>query len=285
MRCDETRLDLVAYLRDELAEERRRELGDHLSACPACRRDMETFRQVAEGLAEARLEERPPSHLKELAFARVEAEDVGRLLSATAAVAPPPDLKHRAMSRALADAPRDQMAAKRPRRALTWMAAAFAVAGIAIAAGSQMRLQDLDRRLASMQASVRRAERSLGPLGHPMQDFQLAGRGGQGEGELVHFKHDNYRMTVKLSDMDVTPPGHHYEMWLSGPDGEVSVGSFRLKQPDDLTLNFTTGVDPGDFPEVLITLERSDGNPQMSSELVARAELDRDAIYRGPYDD
>lgn len=284
MKCDVIRPELVAHLRGELDEARRAEVEVHVASCPDCRSDLEVFRQMGELLSEAELGERPPDHLKETALARVETEDLGRLLSATAAAMPPPDLKDRAMSRALAGKP-TKPTATRPRRALTWMAAAAAVTGIAIAAGSQARMQDLDRRLASMQASVRRAERSLGPVGHPMQAFQLAGRTAQADAELVHFKHDNYRMTVKLSNMDVTPPDHHYEMWLSGDEGEVSVGNFRLKRPDDLTLNFTIGVDPGDFPEVLITLEPSDGDPRKSSELVARAQLDRDALYHGPYEE
>lgn len=278
MRCDEIAQLLPSYVLGDATDAEIDHVERHVEGCEACDRELESVRALGALLDDALLGARPPASLKDAAFARVQAEDLGVLLGGTSVAAPPADLKERALSRALTD-PGTAGATKRRRAGL--LAVAAAVTGIGIAAGSQMQVQDLDRRLATMQASVRQAEDSFGPMGHPMQEVRLAGNDATGEAELLHFKHDNYRMTVKLDDIEVTPPGHHYEMWVAGEEGEVSVGSFRLKRPDDLTLSFTMGVDPADFPEVLITLEPTDGDPRMSSDLVATAWLDRDAIHHG----
>lgn len=283
MRCEAAGPELVAYLRGELDEPVGSEIERHLTDCGACRQDAESFASIGELLEDARLGAHPPRGLKDSTFARLQTEDLGILLNDGATTPPSRDLKSKAMARALAE-PGSSGGRGRPGRRASWLAAAAAVVGIAVAAGSQMQVQDLDRELASVQASVRHVEESFGPVGHPMQAVQLAGNSAEADAELIHFRHDNYRMTVRINDIEVTPPDHHYEMWVAGERGEVSVGSFRIKRPDDLTLNFAMGVDPGEFPEVLITLEKSDGDPRMSSELVARAELDRDAIYHGTYE-
>ncbi len=284
MRCEEVAPELLAHVRGEPTEIAGEDIRRHLRGCAACRNDAETFVQIGELLDDAHLAPPPPAGLKESTFARIQTEDLGVMLTGAATTGPPSDLKRKAMARALAE-PVSSPGSSRTGRRASWLAAAAAVVGIALAAGSQMRVQDLDSRLASMQASVQHVEESFGPVGHPMQAVQLAGRSADAEAELVHFRHDNYRMTVHIDDIEITPPGHHYEVWFAGDDGEVSVGSFRIKHPDDLTLNFTMGVDPGQFPEVLITLEKSDGDPTMSPNLVARAQLDRDALYHGTYED
>lgn len=275
MRCEQLGPFLPPYVLDDVTPKERRDIESHLEGCAGCARELHEMRELTALLADARLSDRPPSDLKDAAFTRVQAEDLAALLSH--GTAPSPDLKERSLSRALTDPGAARRHEKSRRAGL--LAVAAAVTGIAVAAGSQMQVQDLDRRLATMQASVRRAEASFGPVGHPMQQIRLAGSDAEGEAELRHFEHDNYRMTVRLDDIEVTPPGHHYEMWVAGADGEVSVGSFRIERPDDLTLSFTMGVDPSEFPEVLITLEPTDGDPRMSSDLVATAWLDRDAIH------
>ena len=278
MRCDEIAQLLPSYVLGDATDVERGHVEKHVEGCEECARELESVRALGALLDDALLATRPPASLKDAVFARVQAEDLGVLLSGTGVTAPPADLKERALNRALTGLGGSRGTT---RRRAGLLAVAAAVTGIGIAAGSQMQVQDLDRRLATMQSSVRQAEDSFGPLGHPMQEIQLAGSDAAGEMELLHFKHDNYRMTVKLDDIEVTPPGHHYEMWVAGDQGEVSVGSFRIKRPDDLTLSFTMGVDPADFPEVLITLEPTDGDPRMSSDLVAAAWLDRDAIHHG----
>lgn len=277
MRCEELRQSLPAYVLGDVTTPERDQIEAHLEGCDGCARELEETRTVARLLTDARLGDRPPAGLKDSTFTRVQAEDLGALLGPAAA--PPVGLKERALSRALTDP--SSGAAREKRRRAGLLAVAAAVTGIGLAAGSQMQVQNLDRRLATMQASVRRAQDSFGPMGNPMQQVRLAGTDAVGEAELLHLAQDNYRMTVNLDDIDVTPPGHHYELWVAGDEGEVSVGSFRIERPDDLTVSFTMGVDPADFPEVLITLEPTDGDPRMTPELVATAWLDRDAVHPG----
>lgn len=280
MRCEEARLMIGQLLLDDLDGEERRALKQHLSSCPDCRREAASFRALPGLLADARLETAPPTDLKISALARVAAEDLATSLGSATTPAPPPDLKERAIARAL-EAPAGR---KRTSRG-TWLAVAAAALGIAFAIDSRVDMQGLDRQVTSERAMRIRAESSFGPAGHPMQEFQLTGRDASADAELVHFRHDNFRVTMTLKDFKPSPPNHHYELWLKGDKGVVGLGTFRIIRPDNLTLSFSVGVDPKEFPEVLATLEPNDGDPQMSEDIVARAVLDEGAIYHGRYDE
>lgn len=298
MRCEEVRLDLVAFLRRELNEAQNRELQEHLASCLDCTGEKNAFEEMLDLVREAQLNERPSADLKMAALAAVETVELSALLSRSWSVAPPPDLKERAISRALEARP--GVVARLPRRpASTWIAAAAAFVGIGLAFGSQAQVQTIGRELdqaRSAQQTIgkeldqarsvqQRAIDQLGPVGHELQDVQLAGAQASATAKLVHFSHDNYRVSVTLQHLEPTPTNHRYEVWMKGPRGETTIGSFRLIRPDHLRTSFSMGVDPGDFPELLITLEPNDGDPAMSNTILARATLDRDSMYHGVYDE
>ncbi len=284
MRCEEARLDLVAFLRRELNEAQTRELQRHLAACRDCTGEKDGFQEVLDLVGEAHLEERPSADLKMAALAAVEGAELAALLSRSWTTAPPPDLKERAISRALDAGPR--IVTRLPRRSVsTWIAAAAAILGIGMAFGSQAQVQTISKELDQARTVQQRAISEFGPLGHEMQAVELAGAEASATAELVHFSHDNYRVSVTLHRLEPTPPDHRYELWMKGPRGEVAIGSFRIIRRDPLRLSFSMGVDPGDFPDVLITLEPNDGDPSMSDQLMARASLDPDSMYHGTYDE
>jgi len=281
MRCDEARVLIPSLLLGDIAADERAALKEHLSACADCRQEAASLRIVPELLKEPHLAATPPTDLKISALARVAADDLAGALGSAPLPAPPRDLKERAIARAL------EPTAPKPRRlgAPTLIAAAAALIGIGFAVDSRMDMQGLDRRVDSERAMRIRAESALGPAGHSMQDFLLTGRDASAEAELVHFKHDNFRVTMTLSNFKPCPPDHHYELWLKGAKGVVGLGTFRMVRPDNLTLSFSVGVDPAEFPEVVATMEPNDGDPRMSKNVVASAVLDETAIHHGRYDE
>lgn len=281
MRCEGARLLIPQLLVGDLDPAKMPELETHLETCPACREELASMRSVKALLRDPSLSAMPSGDLKVTALARVAAEDLALALGSSPGPAPPADLKRRAITRAL-EASRDNR--KRTTTA-TWIAAAAALIGIAFAVESRVEMQDLDRRADSERKMRIRAEAAVGPAGHPMQSFKMTGRGASADAQLVHFRHDNFRVTMTLKDFKPSPPDHHYEMWLKGHKGVVGLGTFRIVRPDELTVSFSVGVDPMDFPEVMATLEPNDGDPRMSKNVVARALLDRGSIHHGSYNE
>lgn len=281
MRCDDARLLIPQLLLDDLDAEERDALKKHLAGCGECRREAASLRTLPDLIREAGLAPAPSANLKVSALARVAAEDLATALGSATAPSPPSDLKERALARAL----EPPAAPRRRSSAPTWLAAAAALIAIGFAASSQVEMQDLDRQVSSERAMRIRAESALGPVGHPMQEFRLTDHDASAQGELVHLRHDNFRVTMTLSDFEPSPPDQHYELWLRGPRGVVGLGTFRIDRPDDLTLSFSVGVDPREFPEVVATLEPNDGDPRMSDHVVADTLLDRTAVHPGDYDD
>lgn len=74
-------------------------------------------------------------------------------------------------------------------------------------------------------------------------------------------------------DIDGLPPAPedtYYEGWMWSDEGEgVSIGTFHLRD-DDEPLMLWSGVDPGDYPSIWVTLEDQDGDPAASERVVMR---------------
>jgi type II secretory ATPase GspE/PulE/Tfp pilus assembly ATPase PilB-like protein len=48
MNCDQAKTEIIAYLKDELSEEKRARIEEHLAQCPACRQELENGRRLLE---------------------------------------------------------------------------------------------------------------------------------------------------------------------------------------------------------------------------------------------
>lgn len=284
MSCDDFRPDLTPYHLGDLAPEARAPLGAHLESCPACRDDLagigETISLVRRYVPAAEV----PSAMKEGALALVEAERVRNLLGGAGLHAAPADLKARALAHATAG-DRSAVVRRLPSRAGRAVLAAAAVVAAVFAFTYRSQVAEIAGERDSAQEIASRLEGQTGPAGHPVQTLALAGEGVSAGVELYHFRHDNYRIVLDLEEMPVTPPGHHYEVWLTSPTGEVSVGSFRIKAEDRFTNAWVVGVDPADFPGLVLTVEPNDGDPSMSSRVLARAAIDPQEVRHGSYEE
>jgi hypothetical protein len=283
--CEDVRLDLVPHYRGDLNADRTAAIDTHLRSCGRCREDLAELVWAASLIERHVTAESPSAGTKEGAFALLEAERLGPLLVRAGLWTPPDDLKARALGRAVtAESPPAGVTRLRSRAVPAALAAAAAIAlFFAVSYRSQLQGVAADRDRA--QEIAQRAEEQVGPPGHPMQTLTLAGAGLDAEVDLFHFRHDNYRIVLDILDMPVTPPDHHYELWLTGERGDVSVGSFRIKSEDRFVNAWVVGVDPGDFPNLVLSVERNDGDPALGGRVVSRAAFDPGHVYHGRYDE
>ena len=98
----------------------------------------------------------------------------------------------------------------------------------------------------------------------------VAGPTGEASGEVRGFNESTgTRLLLDIRDLPSADAGTFYEVWWVGPTGEaVSAGSFL--KPD--TIEMWVGVRRSEYPDMLITVEASDGNPAPSGVVVARSE-------------
>ena len=270
MRCEEVRLDLSAYVRAELPTERMSAIHRHVQGCAVCRDELAAVHEVAHLVSDAPLGYVPSATLEGKTFDVVDLERTGELVaSSKLAQEPPFDLE----DNALALAARRPGPRRRSVRVVTSLAVAGAVGALGIA-GFLWRSQD------SLRDQLQVTEARTGPVGHSMQLVNLDGPGTQITAELVHYRHDNYRLVLHGDELPPCAEGHFYEVWLVGEEGLVSAGSFRLRRDDDIVFPMQVGVDPSDYPSVQITLEPDDGDPMKNGVVVADAELDLSSIDR-----
>ena len=97
----------------------------------------------------------------------------------------------------------------------------------------------------------------------------VAAEGMTAAGEIIGFNEaTGTRLVLEIRDLPQAEPGTFYEMWWMREGGEaVSSGSFL--GPD--TVPMWMGIRRSEFPQVLITLEPSDGDPAPSGNIVARS--------------
>lgn len=282
MTCDEARIELPPYARGELEGRQRASLEEHLGDCGGCKEELNQVRRVVELVGAAKLAAPPSEGLKSATLGMIRQEGIGNVLrSAALGPRPPADLRERALKRATGQSSPPQSPTSRRMPLIAGTLAVAALVAALLALGFRAQIGALEEEIGDLQESV---EEKFGPEGHRLQTFDLAGPEASAEAELTHFRHDNYRLSLMAEDFPLTPTGRHYELWLTGDKGEVSLGTFRVTQADELTFNFSIGVDPAEFPIVELTIEPNDGDPAQSGELVARAHLDGDNVHHGDYE-
>ncbi len=247
----------------------------HLASCSRCSAVALRRRRVVELLKETEVTEDVPQNLEADVFELVRLDHVAQVVR-DAALAPPPPahLEEAALSRALQDTPVAPVvtpAGGWGRRTGAGLLAAAAVAAALFAITSYRQVGDLRERVKELQ--VASGEPGV-PDGHDMQLVSFDPQQGSADLELVHFRHDNYKFLLRTRDLAVTPPGNHYELWLVGRGGDVSAGSFRIVKPDDITFSFQIGVDPKAFPDLVVTVEKDDGDPARSGRVLMRGVID-----------
>lgn len=84
----------------------------------------------------------------------------------------------------------------------------------------------------------------------------------------------NFRVELEVWGMPELKEGEYYEMWYYAEDGgRISCGTFQVGPDGQTTVNLTAPVTAGDYPEIEITREPDDGNPEASGEEVLEGSL------------
>jgi hypothetical protein len=264
VKCTAVQLELPAYLRAELAPSEMAAIHDHVVACSSCSRSLEELRDVTRLVADLPLGYELPAGLAERTFERLGLEVEAGSLHATEMHDPPGDLEERAFARVVS-APLGGRDRAKTVGVLVVTGAAVALAVL----GFRWR-SEADSLRDRLQVSVARQ----GPVGHSVDLMTLEGPTVEMTAELVHFRHDNYRLVLHADDLPPCRKGYHYEVWLGGDHGVVSGGTFRLERDDEIVFSSPVGVDPAEYPNVELTIEPDDGDPEKGGLSVAEAVLD-----------
>jgi anti-sigma-K factor RskA len=108
--------------------------------------------------------------------------------------------------------------------------------------------------------------------GVPLTPTALASEaGGQVRVERVG---ENFQVELEVWEMPELEEDEYYEMWYYAEDGDrISCGTFRTGPEGRTTVNLTAPASARNYPEIEITREVDDGNPEASSEEVLEGKL------------
>lgn len=265
---------LVDYRIDNLPAERRTICEEHLAVCEHCRKSLQNLDQLV-GALEDIPSETAPADLEEHVFALVDHDQTIRLLKdAPLAPAPEDDLESRALAQIEGDTTGWVPLRHKPTgysrnvvRSLVGVAAIL-LAGLAF---TTFKIADLNDQL-----DPRRENRP--PPGHSVQTIALGKAEGDVGMELIHFRHNNYKLRLYTDGFPVQREHHHYEVWLDGSGGQAFAGSFRITHPDQVTFEFNVGIDPALHNRVTILEEADDGDLARDGRVVANGTIDPDHV-------
>ena len=193
-------------------------------------------------------------HLEECAACRrelVRARQTHNLLRQLAANEPPVELKDRVLMRVKGETPQT--------RSLGgwwfWASAAAAVLLVAVMGVGLFR----------------------GITGDPSSAVQLSSTALAPEagGEVrVEEVGENFQVELEVWGMPELQENEFYEMWYYAEDGgRISCGTFRVGPEGRTTVRLTAPVIARDYPEIEITRELDDGNPEASDKGVLEGKL------------
>lgn len=81
-----------------------------------------------------------------------------------------------------------------------------------------------------------------------------------------------FSVVVDARNLPAAAPGSYYAAFLSGPRGVVPLGSFHGRKTGK-PITMWSGVDPKDYPDFTVTLQREGGPPEPSDQVVLEATL------------
>ena len=85
---------------------------------------------------------------------------------------------------------------------------------------------------------------------------------------------ENFQVALEVWEMPKLEEDEYYEMWYYAEDGDrISCGTFRTGPEGRTTVNLTAPATARDYPEIEITREPDDGNPEASGEEVLEGKL------------
>ena len=85
---------------------------------------------------------------------------------------------------------------------------------------------------------------------------------------------ENFQVELEVWKMPDLEEDEYYEVWYYAEDGDrISCGTFRTEPEGRTTVNLTAPATARDYPEIEITREPDDGNPETSGQEVLEGKL------------
>jgi hypothetical protein len=81
-----------------------------------------------------------------------------------------------------------------------------------------------------------------------------------------------FSVVIDARNLPAAAPGSYYAAFLSGPRGVVPLGSFHGRKSGN-PITMWSGVDPKDYPDFTVTLQREGDPPEPSDQVVLEASL------------
>ena len=260
---DDVLMDLPGLLSNELADDRKTEIEQHLTGCAECNTVCAELSEAVNFAAVLPLEFQPPQRLEEKTFALIELE---REREQRTALRPVPETAR--WSRARDEVKRRWFS---PRALLAPGLAAMFIALAVVSASLWAQNSDLEDQL----------EQAQGASGSEVAEVELVAAADpdtQATARLIELEGNNLRIELDTSNLPAPPKDYHYELWFgTGDDGWASAGTFETGGADE-SFEFMTAVDPLKFPVIDITLERENGAPERDGQGVMRGRIDLSEI-------
>jgi anti-sigma-K factor RskA len=114
---------------------------------------------------------------------------------------------------------------------------------------------------------------ALGAESESAQTFELQALEGAGSSPSATVElaaAGDSEATLEVADLQPSPAGHHYELWLLGDGDPVPLGSFAVGGDGEVVEGFALPEDRGGFEAFDVSIERNDGDPTHSGDSVLR---------------
>jgi hypothetical protein len=263
MRCEEVRLELPGLLGGELGTQTAISVRVHLRECDACSRELAELQDTVTVVRRTPLKDLVTPGLEKRVFELAAFEDIGSLVSAAPLETQPPvDLEARALVRA---GVLDRIVERRTSR--------WAKISMVLVPGLAATALVIGFFATEWRSRITELENVFGSMGQPVASQQLTSfnTSNSARAELFDSSHANYHLVLRAYDVPPTPEGYRYELWLSGDKGAVSAGSFSVTGSEAEVFVFTVSVNPWEYPDIEISLEPDDGNPDHTGTTVMEA--------------
>ncbi|MGI8804704.1 MAG: anti-sigma factor [Thermoleophilaceae bacterium] len=246
--------ELAAYLLDALEADERSEFERHLTDCHSCRQELRELEGAAELLGRAAPPYGAPTGLEDRVVAAVKEAAAAE---EAAAAAGEPAVDGRPARYLRRERARGILGGWAPRLALAGAAAAVLAAAFLV--GDRLGDEDLPG-TPELEATL---EAPSGDTGQATASVRETGLG-----RVILFE---------SGDLPILPEGELYELWFVGPGdtledpNRISAGTFHPDERGNSDVRLHAAVDPAQFPELSVTAEPGDGNPERTGPEVLRS--------------
>lgn len=249
---------IPAFVLGALDPDEALQVGMHLSACPACRVEADSFRATVAELPYAAPDHAPPEHVKAQLFARIGASRPARPALAAAAPA--------RLSRVLAG---------------------FAALSLALALLFGYRLSDANSRLAELSGRLAASERSVADLRAQLAEEQQAAvfiaapqtvarrldSPDRSASAAMYMQPENNHAVLVVHGLPPAQAGTVYQFWLARPGVQVAANVFHVDSQGNAMLTIDAPAPVNQYDQVMVTVERDGGSSSPSDQVVLSGSL------------